>query len=73
MNEYGLFRDEVLYPLRNERDVLGPGPRLVPPELRENTGEIEAAATGEMPSLVEAKDIRGIFHIHTTASDGSSL
>jgi DNA polymerase (family 10) len=44
----------------------------VPPELRENTGEIEAAETGVMPSLVEMKDIRGILHIHTTASDGTS-
>jgi DNA polymerase (family 10) len=37
-----------------------------------NRGLLEAAGTGVMPSLVETKDIRGIFHIHTTASDGSS-
>lgn len=42
----------------------------VPPELRENTGEIEAAAQGKLPNLVETKDIRGTFHCHTTYSDG---
>jgi len=73
MNEYGLFRDDVLIPCASEHDVFSAlGLAWVPPELRENTSEIEAAETGVMPSLVEAKDIRGIFHIHTTASDGSS-
>jgi DNA polymerase (family 10) len=73
MNEYGLFRDDVLIPCASEHDVFSAlGLAWVPPELRENTGEIEAAVTGVMPSLVEQKDIRGIFHIHTTASDGSS-
>ncbi len=73
MNEYGLFRDDVLIPCASEQDVFSAlGLAWVPPELRENTGEIEAAGTGVMPSLVEMKDIRGIFHIHTTASDGSS-
>jgi DNA polymerase (family 10) len=73
MNEYGLFRDGVLIPCASEHDVFSAlGLAWVPPELRENTGEIETAGTGVMPSLVEAKDIRGIFHIHTTASDGSS-
>jgi DNA polymerase (family 10) len=42
----------------------------IPPELREDTGEIEAAQSGKLPRLVEAKDIKGIFHVHTTASDG---
>ena len=73
MNEYGLFRDEALLPCRSEEDVFAAlGLAWVPPELRENTGEIEAAETGVMPALVQMKDIRGIFHIHTTASDGSS-
>jgi DNA polymerase (family 10) len=73
MNEYGLFRDDVLIPCASEHDVFSAlGLAWVPPELRENTGEIEAAGTGVMPSLVEATNIRGIFHIHTTASDGSS-
>ncbi len=47
------------------------GLRFVPPELREGNGEIEAAAAGKLPRLIEASDIRGLFHVHTTASDGS--
>lgn len=42
----------------------------IPPELREGLGEIEAAEEGALPHLVEAGDIRGVFHNHTTASDG---
>jgi len=42
----------------------------IPPELREGLGEIEAAEAGQLPHLVEAHDIRGVFHNHTTASDG---
>lgn len=40
------------------------------PELREGLGELEAAEDGALPDLLEAKDIRGVFHNHTTASDG---
>jgi len=43
---------------------------FIPPELREGRGEIEAAEAGELPRLVEVEDIRGLFHNHTTASDG---
>ena len=43
---------------------------FIPPELREGLGEIEAAEAGILPRLVEATDIRGAFHNHTTASDG---
>jgi len=42
----------------------------IPPEIREARGEIEAAAKGDIPTLVEVKDLRGTFHNHTTASDG---
>lgn len=42
----------------------------IPPELRENRGEIEAAAAGQLPKLVERKDLRGDLQMHTTASDG---
>ncbi len=48
------------------------GLAYIPPELRENKGEIEAARKGSLPSLVEEKDIRGTFHNHTTASDGKN-
>ncbi len=44
----------------------------IPPELREDRGEIEAALAGELPQLVEAKDIRGDLQMHTTWSDGSA-
>ena len=46
------------------------GLKFIPPELREGLGEIEAAAAGELPRLVELADLRGAFHNHTTASDG---
>lgn len=42
----------------------------IPPELRENRGEFEAAEAGELPDLVELANLRGTFHNHTTASDG---
>ena len=48
------------------------GLAFIPPELREGLGEIEAAAKGELPRLVELGDLRGAFHNHTTASDGSN-
>ena len=44
----------------------------IPPELRENCGEFEAAAAGKLPRLIEAENLRGTFHCHTTASDGRS-
>lgn len=45
---------------------------FIPPELRENTGEIEAAAEHRLPSLIELKDIRGDLQMHSTASDGKN-
>jgi DNA polymerase (family X) len=46
------------------------GMEYIPPELREETGEIEAALINKLPRLIEEKDIRGTFHVHTAASDG---
>jgi DNA polymerase (family X) len=46
------------------------GYQFIPPELRENSGELEAARKGELPQLVELKDIKGDLHSHTTWSDG---
>lgn len=46
------------------------GLRYIEPELREGMGEIECAQRGELPKLIENKDIRGVFHNHTVASDG---
>lgn len=72
INEYGLFRSEKLLVCRNEDDFFSAlGLAYIPPELREDNGEIEAAETGALPKLIETKDIRGIFHVHTNYSDGS--
>jgi DNA polymerase (family 10) len=46
------------------------GLSVIPPELREGLGEIEAAAHGALPKLVEERDIQGVFHVHSTWSDG---
>ncbi len=46
------------------------GYEFIPPELRENAGELEAARKGELPQLVELKDLKGDLHCHTTWSDG---
>ena len=48
------------------------GLKYVPPELRENSGEFEAAEKGKIPVLIEDNDLKGTFHCHTTASDGSN-
>ncbi len=75
LNEYGLYRldtDEAV-PLATEEALFEAlGMDFIPPELRENMGEIEAAEAHALPKLIEAKDIRGTFHCHTTYSDGHS-
>ena len=73
INEYGLFRGSRLLPCKDEADIFKKiGLRYIPPELRENSGEIEAAKKGSLPDLLEAKDIKGVFHVHTTESDGTA-
>jgi len=73
LNEYGVFRGEVRLAGQTESEVFRVlGLDYIPPELRENTGEIEAAQQGKLPDLVEYKDIKGDLHIHTTWSDGKS-
>ncbi|MFB3777694.1 MAG: DNA polymerase/3'-5' exonuclease PolX [Bryobacteraceae bacterium] len=73
LSEYGLFRakdDRRLAGETEEGIYRALGLEWIPPELRENWGEIEAAAEGRLPRLVELADIRGDLHMHTTASDG---
>jgi DNA polymerase (family 10) len=54
-----------------EADLYGHlGLPFIEPELREGDGEVEAAARGELPRLLEASDVRGLIHVHTTESDG---
>jgi DNA polymerase (family X) len=73
LNEYGVFRGDERLAGRTESDVFRAlGLDYIPPELRENTGEIEAAQQGKLPDLVDYKDIKGDLHIHTTWSDGKS-
>lgn len=72
LNEYGLFEDERVIPAACEEDVYRAlGLAFVPPELREDMGEIEAAEKGTLPDLVDVSHIRGVFHVHTGFSDGS--
>src|SRR3990172_2111050 len=74
INEYGIFREKDDKKLggRREEDIYKIlGLQFVPPELREDTGEIEAAAKGVLPKLVRAGDIKGDLHVHTDWSDGS--
>ena len=72
INEYGLFKGDEIIPCSSESEFFAAlGLSYIPPELRENTGEIEAAEAGLLPDLVSPEDIKGIFHVHTTYSDGS--
>jgi DNA polymerase IV (family X) len=72
MNEYGLFRGEKNILCRGEEDIFSAlNLQFIPPELRENMGEIEAAEKDTLPKLVEEKDVQGLFHIHTNFSDGT--
>jgi DNA polymerase (family 10) len=72
MNEYGLFKNGRLIKCCSEEDIYNFfSMDWIPPELRENYGEIEAAKNKTLPELIEEKDLKGIFHIHTTYSDGN--
>jgi DNA polymerase (family 10) len=71
LNEYGLFRGEKLVASHTEEEVYrAVGLPWIPPELRENRGEIELAEQGKLPKLIALDDIRGDLHMHTTATDG---
>ncbi len=71
ISEYGIFKGKRLIPCKDEADIFKVlGLHDIPPELRENSGEIEAAKKGDLPKLIETKDIKGIFHVHSTYSDG---
>ena len=73
LSEYGLFEAETgdLVVSGTEEEVYRRlGMAWVPPPLRENTGEVQAALRGELPDLVQAGDIRGDLHTHTNLTDG---
>jgi len=73
LNEWGLFRDEEMVAGETEEEVYEAlGLAWIPPELRENRGEIADAEQGALPKLIELNELRGDLHMHTTASDGAA-
>ena len=71
VNEYGVFRGAQRIAGDSEESVYrAVGLPYIPPELREDRGEIEAARNGRLPQLVELSDLRGDLHVHSRASDG---
>ncbi|MGD8415184.1 MAG: DNA polymerase/3'-5' exonuclease PolX, partial [Candidatus Latescibacterota bacterium] len=73
LNEYGLFKGDTPTKCRDEAALFKKlGLDYIPPELREATGEVEAAERGELPALIEPSDVTGVLHCHTTESDGKS-
>jgi len=73
LNEYSLTRladsSDLFY--EKEKDVYASlGLQYIPPEMREDNGEIEAARQGRLPSIIELKDLRGDLHVHSSWSDG---
>lgn len=75
ISEWGLFdisgKKDTKLPCRDESELFQHlGLDEIPPELRENQGEIAAAEEGQLPDLIEWEQLRGCFHNHTTASDG---
>ncbi|WP_293645846.1 DNA polymerase/3'-5' exonuclease PolX [Thiolapillus sp.] len=72
VNEYGIFdKQGKRIAGRTEKEIYAQmGLQWMEPELREKRGELEAAATGRLPKLIVAADLRGDLHCHTTRSDG---
>lgn len=73
LNEYGVFRGERYIAGRTEEEVFAAlGLPYIPPELRENTGEIEAALAGKLPDLVDYGDLKGDLQTQTNWTDGAN-
>ncbi len=73
LNEYALANETRSVPCKDEADIFAAlGLPYIEPELREDTGEIEAGEQKLLPALIKDSDIRGVFHNHTTASDGTA-
>ena len=72
LDERGLWRGDERIECADEAALFASlGLAYIPPELRENQGEVEAAAADALPELVTAADIRGMLHVHSTYSDGA--
>jgi len=75
LSEYALLRleDNVIVAAASEREIYNAlDLDFIPPELRENSGELEAAANHTLPDLITIADIRGDVHMHTTETDGTA-
>jgi len=73
INEYGVFRGDKKIAGETEEEIYKTlGLQWMPPEIREDRGEIEAAQNGELPNLLEHEDIKGDLHIHSRWSDGKA-
>ena len=73
LNEYGLFKGSHAVAGATEQDIYAAlDLPWIAPELREDRGEIEAAAEGNLPTLIELGDLRGDLHAHTDWSDGTA-
>jgi DNA polymerase (family X) len=73
INEYGITGPKGDFKCKDEADIFRIfGMDYIPPEMRENTGELEAALEHRLPALVTLDDLRGTFHCHTDWSDGSA-
>jgi DNA polymerase (family 10) len=73
LNEYGVFRGDKSIAGKTEEEVYGAlGLPYIPPELRENTGEIEAARAGKLPKLIDYGDVRGDLQTQTKWTDGAN-
>ena len=73
LSEYGLFRGAKRVAGRSEKEVFKAlGLEWIPPELREDRGEVDAAEKGNLPKLIERKDLRGDLHAHTRLTDGAN-
>ncbi len=71
LNEYGLFKGEKMVAGRSEEEVYDClGMDWIPPEIREDQGEVELALAHDLPELIEVEDVCGDLHMHTTYSDG---
>jgi DNA polymerase (family 10) len=73
LNEYGIFRRDKQIAGKTEEEVYEKlGLQWIPPEMRENTGEIEAAKKKQLPNLIDYKDLKGDLQVHSNWTDGQN-
>ncbi len=73
LSEYGLFRGKKIIAGKTEQEIYNIlGLKYVPPEIREDRGEVELALKNSLPKLIESKNIKGDLHLHSTYSDSNA-